>query len=132
MEAEARTVYNEESDTVEEPETIFPLPKNIKRKEMPPPPPVDRPVASGRREFQSSIDLVSIHEDKTIPSSYTFDYDVNSFYEKDEDSPDLTEDAREEKIKREVHPLIKELKGDTGREELKKGLIYGKIMQRKY
>ena len=98
------------------------------------PPPVPTTYSAKERydNFQSSLDLVSIHEEPSTLSSYTFDYDVNSFYEVDTDSPDAPANAREDKSRKSQHPLIQSLRGETGRDELMKGLIYGEIMQRKY
>ena len=101
-------------------------------KTLPPPLPTTYSAKERYDNFQSSLDLVSIHEEPSTLSSYIFDYDANSFYEIDLDSPDLPEIAREDKSGKLSHPLLQGLRSDTGREELKKGLIYGEIMQRKY
>ncbi|MDR2817023.1 MAG: hypothetical protein LBB62_10035 [Proteiniphilum sp.] len=95
-------------------------------------PPVPYSGKGVHREFRSSSDLVSIHDEQSSHPSYTFDYDADSFYEKDTDSPDVPENVRDEIAERSVHPLIKGLRGDASREELTKGLIYGEIIRRKY
>lgn len=116
----------------EEEEIVPPRTKSERHVTLPPPAPAAYSAKSRYENFQSSVDLVSIHEEPTTLSSYTFDYDANSFYEVDPDSPDAPDNAREEKSKKTLHPLVQSLRGDAGREELKKGLIYGEIMQRKY
>ncbi|WP_298648508.1 hypothetical protein [uncultured Proteiniphilum sp.] len=125
-EAESRPFFNEEQKTTP------PQSRDREYKTTPPPVPVTYSGKDVHREFRSSLDLVSIHDKQSSHPGYTFDYDVNSFYEKDPDSIDAPENAGEEKVKRSLHPLLKDLRDDTGREELKKGLIYGEIMQRKY
>lgn len=129
-EAESRPFFDEGQEAMPE------HPQERRRPERsrstPPPAPATYPEKGVHREFRSSADLVSIHDEQSSHSSFTFDYDANSFYEKDPDSPDAPDNAREEMLKASVHPLIKDLRDDTGREELKKGLIYGEIMQRKY
>lgn len=101
---------------------------------LPTPPPLPAaPSAKERYEnFQSSIDLVSIHEEPSAGSSYIFDYEANSFYEEDPDAPDAPEKSKENNSNKIQHPFLRALKEETGREELKKGLIYGEIILRKY
>ena len=126
------------------PETEFPPFLDGEREIIPPPQPQGKkrkapppiPAAYSAKErydnFQSSSDLVSIHEKPSTLSSYTFDYNVNSFYELDPDSPDSPDSVREDQSRKSLHPLLQGLMDGTGHEELKKGLIYGEIMQRKY
>lgn len=116
----------------EEQETVSPRPKGRKYKTTPPPVPVTYSGEDVHRDFRSSLDLVSIHEEPSTLSSYTFDYDANSFYEKDPDAIDVPDNVREETSRKSLHPLIQGLRDNAGHEELKKGLIYGEIMQRKY
>ena len=116
----------------EEEEPIFQQPRNTKQKSLPPPLPATYSAKERYDNFQSSLDLVSIHEEPSTLSSYTFDYDANSFYEVDPDSLDAPDTVREDKSGKLLHPLLQGLRSDTFREELKKGLIYGEIMQRKY
>lgn len=122
---------NEFSPFLEEEEDIEPYFEEG-RGFSPPPAPPSYSAKERYNHFQSSLDLVSIHEEPSTLSSYTFDYDVNSFYEVDADSPDAPANAREDKSRKFQHPLIQSLRGETRREELMKGLIYGEIMQRKY
>ena len=116
--------------------TFFEKEEEVEEKVILPnlPPPV--PAANSAKErydnFQSSLDLVSIHEEPSSLSTYTFDYDANSFYEVDSESSDTPDNARKDKSTKSLHPLLLGLRSDTGREELKKGLIYGEIIQRKY
>ncbi len=126
QEVESRPFFEEEE------EVIPPYPQGRMRKVLPPPVPAAYSAKERYNNFQSSLDLVSIHQEPSTLSSYTFDYDVNSFYEADPDSPDASDNTREEKSKKSLHPLLQALRGQTGQEELKKGLIYGEIMQRKY
>jgi hypothetical protein len=106
--------------------------RHEKSRSMPPPVPAAHAGEGVHREFRSSSDLVAIHDEQSSHSSFAFDYDANSFYEKDPDFPDASDGAKEEVVKRSAHPLIKELGSDAGHEDLKKGLIYGEIIQRKY
>lgn len=126
--------FDEEPD--DEPVVIAPQPNMGTRKTVPPPVPAASSAKNRYDNFQSSLDLVSIQEEPSTLSNYTFDYDANSFYDKDPDSPDIDDtyhgNSKEKTIKSLVHPLIKELREESGREELKKGLVYGEIIQRKY
>lgn len=123
-EVESRPFFDEESEIVP--------PRIEKHKVAPPPIPVPYSSEGVHKDFRSSLDLVSIHDEQPSHPSYTFDYNVNSFYEDDPDSPEISDNAREEVSNKTLHPLIKALRDDTGHEELKKGLIYGEIMLRKY
>lgn len=98
------------------------------------PPPIYNTLTrkNARVEFQSSADLVSIHDEQSTQPGYAFDYDANSFYEKDLDSSEVSDNDREETLRRTVHPLIRDLKSGLSPEELKKGLIYSEILHRKY
>ncbi len=99
---------------------------------IPPPAPVAVSAKDRYDQFQSSLDLVSIHQEPSTLSSYTFDYDANSFYEKDTDSLDIPDEIKEENRIKVIHPWIKELRDISARDQLKKGLIYGEIMQKKW
>lgn len=126
-EAEPRPFFGEEQ------KPLSPQPHIRKRKVTPPPIPAT-PYSGDdvHKEFRSSLDLVSIQDNQSSQPGYYFDYDANSFYEKDPDSIDAPENEKEETIHKSLHPLIEALRDDTGREELKKALIYGEIMQKKY
>lgn len=120
---------------LDEEQEIIPPQSQGKKRKTPPPIPAAYSAKERYDNFQSSIDLVSIHEEPSTLSSYTFDYNVNSFYELDPDSPDSPDspdNVREDQSRKSLHPLLQGLRDGTGREELKKGLIYGEIMQRKY
>jgi hypothetical protein len=93
---------------------------------VPPPAPAVPAEQGVHREFRSSADLVSIHVEQSPQSSYAFDYDANSFYEKD---PGFS--GREEAEKPSARSWIGE-PGSGMHDDLKKGLIYGEIIQKKY
>ena len=111
---------------------LFSTMKDTNYNNLHPPIPTTYSAKERYDNFQSSLDLVSIHEEPSTLSSYIFDYDLNSFYEVDVDSLDATDIAREEKSEKLLHPLLQDLKSYAGGKELKKGLIYAEIMQRKY
>lgn len=130
-EAELRPFFEEEKE-----EVVPPQPQVMKRKASPPPIPATFLERDVHKEFRSSLDLVSIHDEQSSRPGYSYDYNANSFYEKDPNSPDIADtyhsDTSEKIVKGIIHPLIKELREEAGREELKKGLVYGEIIQRKY
>jgi hypothetical protein len=130
-ETESRPFFEERQEDIPERSQEQRWPEE-QRRSAPTPAPVPYSGEGVHREFRSSSDLVSIHDEQSSHPSYTFDYDANSFYEKDTDSPDVPDDVRDEIVERSVHSLIKDLRGDASREELTKGLIYGEIIRRKY
>jgi type II secretory pathway pseudopilin PulG len=73
-----------------------------------------------RKEFQSSLDLISSYED----GDSAFQGGSESIYEK--------RGGRKIRRTATVHPLLQDLISDSGTEELKKGLIYREIFERKY
>jgi len=99
-------------------------------------PPPSLPSYSGKEvhtKFQSSMDLVTDFEGQSSLKSSIFVYDADSSFAQDTDSTDLfNKNSSSVKKNSEVHPLVKELLEDGGIEELKKGLIYGEIILRKY
>lgn len=129
-EVESRPFFDEERE-------VIPSQPQVRRRKvsLPPPVPAAYSGAEVHREFRSSIDLVSIHDEQSSRPGYSYDYDAGS-YEKDPDSPDIADtyhgNSEEKVVKGSLHPLIRELREEAGREELKKGLIYGEIIQRKY
>jgi len=97
----------------------------------------ERPV------FQSSLDLATDFSKQSSLKSSIFVFDAESSYDFESDSIDISamlvsykEKDSEETMKEirgsSFHPLIKGLLGDAGNDELKKGVIYGEIMQRRF
>lgn len=113
---------------------IFPVP-------MPPEAPSSSTSSTAvrkntRKEFQSSADLVSIHDKQSSQPGYAFDYDLNSFYDRQPESPEISEtyqrDTREGADNfLSNNPLLGELRNNSV-EELRKGLIYAEIIRLKY
>lgn len=124
---------DEGSKNLDAKEVVYNTPPVAKRQvDVPPPFSVSSSVDSARREFRSSSDFVSIHDVQPVDSTMDFNYDKNSFYEKDMNSLDTTEDMKAKQVLDRVHPLIKDLRGRHRREELAKGIVYAEILQRKY
>lgn len=100
------------------------------------PPPSLPSVYSGKEvhtKFQSSMDLVTDFEGQSSLKSSIFVYDADSSFAQDSDSTDLfNKNSSSVRKNSAVHPLVKDLLEDGGMEELKKGLIYGEIILRKY
>ena len=85
------------------------------------------------KTFQSSMDLVTDFEGQSSLKSSIFVYDADSSFAQDSDASDIfNKKASATGLRTVVHPLIADLMGDGGREELKKGLVYGEILRRKY
>jgi len=98
-----------------------------------PPVPADYSGKDVHRTFQSSMDLVTDFEGQSSLKSSIFVYDADSSFAQDTDSSDIFNKKAPAIGQRPVvHPLIADLMGDGGREELKKGLVYGEILRRKY
>lgn len=132
QQAEAQKRQERESDTFFDIEEVKTPDIPSVRKTKPLPPPVAVSAKNRYDNFQSSTNLVSIHEAPSSMSTYSFDYDLNSYEEMEDNSADTDDDARKVKVGRPMHPLLKSLRSEAGAEELKKGLIYGEILQRKY
>lgn len=130
MEAEYRPLTGEEEEMdgwvrPRESDRYSPVP--------PPLPPASAREGKGvHREFRSSADLVSIRDEQSSQPGYAFDYDANSFYEEDPDSPDASGDARKAAAEGFMHPLLGNPASEEGHEDLKKGLVYGEIIRRRY
>lgn len=105
-------------------------------KTTPPPavPPVVPPVKDPHTQFQSSMDLVTDFEKQSSLKSSIFVFDADSSFAQDTDSSDIfnKKAAVFQQQRTGLHPLIADLMGDGGLEELKKGLVYGEILRRKY
>jgi hypothetical protein len=88
------------------------------------PPTVKAPPVYVRKDFQSSIGSAASYEGQSALGSSAFAQGANfeNFYEK----------RRQGQTATTVHPLLQDLLSDSGTEELKKGLIYKEILQRKY
>lgn len=136
--------FTETSDMVEEetPPLWFETRPVTKTKTSPSSPPVQR-SESERPTFRSSMDLTTDFSKETSLKSSIFVFDADSSYDLGSDSIDIsamsdsylekgTEETVSETKESSYHHLIRDLLGDAGRDELKKGLIYGEIMQRRY
>jgi hypothetical protein len=88
------------------------------------PPTVPPPQKNKRHEFQSSLDLVTDFEGVSSLKNSIFVYETSVFT--------LSEQENHNDKNKALHPLVVELTGESGEEALKRGLIYGEIMQRKY
>lgn len=97
-------------------------------------PPTTPPVQKNkRREFQSSLDLVTDFEGVSSLKNSLFVYDADDSFAQDETSVfTVSEQEQRNDMISTLHPLVAELAGESGEEALKRGLIYGEIMQRKY
>ncbi len=105
---------------------------------VPPTPPVV-PVDEGRITFRSSMELTTDFAKESSLKSSIFVYDADDSYSKEADSTDIAEmpdamsqTAADGKKSSAPHPLVAGLYGESGRDELLKGLIIGDIMRRKY
>lgn len=109
----------------------FPVPKV---KDLPPPTPHPAPHATERAEFQSSLDLVTDFEGLSSLRGSIYVDDEDSVFLIDKDVHITSESVARQTDKRGYlpHPLLIEINSDEGFDALKKGLIYGEIMQRKY
>lgn len=127
-ESELRPLFGEEMDEDEPYLYHLPLPK---QSELPPSPPVTQ--KNKRTEFRSSLDLVTDFEGVSSLKSSIFVYDADDSFAQDDASVfTATEQEKRNDKSHALHPLVAELTGEGGEEALKKGLIYGEIMQRKY
>ena len=77
-----------------------------------------------RKEFQSSLDLINSYDEDSSSEDAAFG--------KKRGRKNIYEKRRKSHTDRAVHPLLKDLLNDSGTHELKKGLIYGEILQRRY
>lgn len=127
---------NADSFLEERVETILQTLENEKKKRKTsvlPPVPADYSGKDVHRTFQSSMDLVTDFEGQSSLKSSIFVYDADSSFALDTDSSDIfNKKAPADRQRSVVHPLIADLLGDGGREELKKGLVYGEILRRKH
>lgn len=136
--------FMDTSDTVEEetPPMWFETKPVTKAKKSPSSHSVER-NESVRPTFRSSMDLTTDFSKETSLKSSIFVFDADSSYDLGSDSIDIsamsdsylekgTEETMTETKESSYHHFIRDLLGDAGRDELKKGLIYGEIMQRRY
>jgi len=128
--------YEPDEEKEEFPSWFEPKPV-AKAKTVPPVPPV--PVNEGRITFRSSMELTTDFEKESSLKSSIFVYDADDSYNKDPDSPDIAEapevmaEAVADGKKRGLlHQLVAGLYGESGRNELLKGMIIGDIIRRKY
>jgi hypothetical protein len=100
--------------------------------EIPPavPPRVPKDVRPG---FRSSLDLVTDFEGQSSLKSSIFVYDADASFDQETAPGELnSEQLSSVGWNLSTHPLLAELNSDAGPDALRKGLIYGEIMQRKY
>jgi|JTFO01.1.fsa_nt_gb hypothetical protein len=98
-----------------------------------PPVPAHQAQMSTRPEFRSSLDLVTDFEEASSLKGSIFVYDADESFTQESTQDGATTGQTSAFDQRSfVHPLLVELTGDGAVEALKKGLIYGEIMQRKY
>ena len=109
-----RTHHEEESD---DDWWLKPSTTPIPTAKMPPKPYV-------RKEFQSSLDLINSYDEDSSSEDAAFG--------KKRGRKNIYEKRRKSHSERAVHPLLKDLLSDSGTHELKKGFIYGEILQRRY
>lgn len=79
--------------------------------------PVQTPPPPKRVEFQSSMDLVTDFEGESSLKGTIFDYKMP---------------VKAEKSLYEPHPILNDLTGEDGSEEIRKAIIYSEILKRKY
>ncbi|MEN6324381.1 MAG: hypothetical protein ABFD09_12980 [Proteiniphilum sp.] len=117
-------------------------PKPIAKTRIVPPATPVVPVDEGRITFRSSMELTTDFAKESSLKSSIFVYDADDSYKKDPDSPDIAEapeamaetvaDGNDGKKRSSPHPVLAGLYGESGRDELLKGLIIGDIIRRKY
>lgn len=113
---------SQETDFPEE--LPFPFPKNILKKNVPPPIPDKLPQKYIPREFQSSMSLVTDFEKESSLEGSLF---VN-----DEGMRAVFSEVKEEDKTYPLHPLVVDLLEKDSKEELKRAIIYSEIFQRKF
>lgn len=101
----------------------FPFPKNF-RKENPPPIPADIPKSTIRREFQSSMSLVTDFQKESSLEG--------TLYVNDEGMQAVFSGQSEDNTTIIIHPLVADLLENDPQEELKKAIIYSEIFQHKF
>ena len=133
-----RRPFLETSETEEEFPSWF-EPKTVtKTRVMPPASPVLRKEPE-RTTFRSSMELTTDFAKESSLKSSIFVYDADTSYDKDPDLPEIGEapddtssTTTDMKQVGSPHPLVAELYGESGRQELLKGLIIGDVIRRKY
>jgi len=128
-------------------ETWYPQRKQIVKhlkpeKPMPPPVTSFNKGETVRREFQSSLDLVSISSDSSQEGISAFDYDTGTIFDSGiytdniAGISDMSEKQHDKNSGRQKtsswHPIVDAFSGDEGREELKKAVLYSEILRRRY
>jgi hypothetical protein len=85
------------------------------------------------KDYRSSLDLVTDFDKQSSLKGSIFVYDADSSFAQEADSSDMYEEEATAVYKKDsVHPLVEDLMGDSGINELKKMVIYSEILQRKY
>ncbi|MDO5524413.1 MAG: hypothetical protein Q4G48_10265, partial [Bacteroidia bacterium] len=113
-----REVFREVFQNREKPQPPPPAPQTANRKNQPARPAFSS-ARSGRREFQSSMDLVTNFEGESSLKGAIF-------------SSGLFENQQEMKRIETLHPILEQLRGETGQAEIRKAIIYSEILKRKY
>ena len=115
--------------------------ETLEKTKTPPHPPLHPASAmeEGRSVFQSSMDLTTDFAKESSLKSSIFVFDADVSYDKNAETQDIADmsdsylpKTAEVEKRGSPHPLLGDLYGDAGRNELIKGLIIGEIMQRKY
>lgn len=102
----------------------IPIPKRIWKSETLPPTPETVPPTYKRREFQSSLSLVTDFEKESSLEG--------SLYVNDEGMRAIFSEQTENNKSVAIHPLVTELLNNNINEELRKAVIYSEIFQRKF
>ena len=123
-EEDFRPIISDESD---EPFLHHPLPQT---RDLPPAVP-HQAQKTARPEFRSSLDLVTDFTKLSSLKDSIFVYDADDSFAQSASDTGMEQETLSE-TNSSLHPLVAELIGEGGEDALKKGLIYGEIMQRKY
>ena len=124
-EEDFRPIISDESD---EPYLHhLPLPQ---KRDLPPAVP-HQAQKTARPEFRSSLDLVTDFAKLSSLKDSIFVYDADDSFAQSASDTGMEQETLSE-TNSSLHPLVAELIGEGGEDALKKGLIYGEIMQRKY
>ncbi len=116
----------------EEEEPFLRHTRERKKTTLPSPVPT-QPATTGRTQFRSSLDLVTDFEGESSLKSSIFVYDADaSFGQESAFSDPHAVNSAADANRPSLHPFVADLLEGEREDKLKKGLIYGEIMQRKY